>query len=156
MRLVVVVAAALIQAGGRAAPRVLLARRPASKPMPLLWEFPGGKIEREETPESALVRELREELAIQVDPATLVPLTFASHTYQSGASEPFHLLMPVFACVDGWEGQPRGAEGQELSWVTDADLDAYEYPPADIPLLPSVRALLSETSKRSNIRAASR
>ncbi|KAL1514545.1 hypothetical protein AB1Y20_003642 [Prymnesium parvum] len=141
---VLVVAAALVRAPANEPRRVLLAQRPAGKEMGLLWEFPGGKVEEGETPEQALVRELKEELAIDVDPSTLAPLTFASHSYTSGTRKPFHLLMPLYACVDGWTGEPVGAEGQAVEWVTADSLDEYEYPPADIPLLRSVRALLSE------------
>ena len=138
VKTVLVVAAALIQ---RPAPgddrRVLLAQRPKGD-MKGLWEFPGGKIEDGETPEVALVRELEEELGISVDPGTLQPLAFASHSY-----EKFHLLMPVYSCEGGWgDVQPRGAEGQQLTWATAAELEKFEYTPADLPLLPAVRAAL--------------
>ncbi|WP_290480645.1 NUDIX domain-containing protein, partial [Hyphomonas sp. UBA2660] len=76
-RMVLVVAAALYDAEGR----ILLAQRPAGKPMAGLWEFPGGKVETGETPERALVRELQEELSIMVDETSLKPITFASHAY---------------------------------------------------------------------------
>lgn len=75
--------------------------------------------------------------AIDVDPASLMPLTFASHPYES-----FHLLMPLFSSVDGWSGEPMGAEGQALAWVDAATLDSYDVPPADVPLVPSVRDFL--------------
>eukprot|EP00193_Tetraselmis_chui_P001627 CAMPEP_0177764628 /NCGR_PEP_ID=MMETSP0491_2-20121128/7508_1 /TAXON_ID=63592 /ORGANISM="Tetraselmis chuii, Strain PLY429" /LENGTH=167 /DNA_ID=CAMNT_0019280819 /DNA_START=74 /DNA_END=577 /DNA_ORIENTATION=- len=86
LKMVLVSAVALIDDRGR----ILLAQRPEGKAMAGLWEFPGGKVEANESPEAALVRELREELAVSVDPAQLQPITFASHTY-----EKFHLLMPV-------------------------------------------------------------
>ena len=145
MKTVLVVAAALVRVPEHGARQVLLAQRPPGKDLAGTWEFPGGKLEDGETPEAALVRELREELAIECDPRSLVPLAFASHCY-AAAQKPFHLLMPTFACVDGWEGEPTGVEGQEVAWATLAELDGYEFPPADIPLLPSVRTLLAEST----------
>ena len=141
VKLVLVAAAALIRESsdglGR---RVLLAQRPSGKDMAGLWEFPGGKLEAGETPEAALARELQEELAVRVDEESVLPLAFASHSYSS-AVEPFHLLMPLFA-VTKWEGEPRGAEGQALAWATAEELDDFEFPPADVPLLPAVCAAL--------------
>ncbi|MEM7768043.1 MAG: (deoxy)nucleoside triphosphate pyrophosphohydrolase [Pseudomonadota bacterium] len=122
--MLLVVAAALIDPGGR----ILLAQRPAGKAMAGLWEFPGGKIDPGETPETALARELAEELAITVEPAELTPLTFASHAYTD-----FHLLMPLYACRN-WQGTPTPAEGQSLAWVPPAELETYPAPAADIPL----------------------
>jgi 8-oxo-dGTP diphosphatase len=121
-----VVAAALIDAGGR----VLLARRPAHKELGGLWEFPGGKVHEGETPEAALIRELKEELGIDVPVKCLAPLTFASHGY-----ERFHLLMPLYACRN-WEGEPEPLEGQTLAWVRKDKLREYPMPPADEPLIP--------------------
>ncbi|MDJ0920227.1 MAG: (deoxy)nucleoside triphosphate pyrophosphohydrolase [Henriciella sp.] len=108
--------------------RVLLAQRPEGKSMAGLWEFPGGKIEPGESPESALVRELNEELGIMVNANAIKPITFASHTYKT-----FHLLMPLFH-VSEWEGSPEPAEGQQLQWVSAAALHTYPAPQADIPL----------------------
>ena len=125
-KIVLVAACALIDEDGR----VLLTRRPEGKPMAGLWEFPGGKIDAGETPEAALVRELREELGITVQPKCLAPLTFASHAYET-----FHLLMPLFICRR-WEGDVEALEGQEIAWVRSAKLQSYEMPPADIPLIP--------------------
>ncbi len=116
--------------------RVLIAQRPEGKSMAGLWEFPGGKVEVGETPEVALIRELKEELAIDVTEACLAPFTFASHTY-----EKFHLLMPLYACRR-WSGIPRPIEGQVLKWVRANDLKNYEMPPADIPLVAMLRDLL--------------
>jgi len=113
--------------------RVLLAQRPAGKPMAGLWEFPGGKIEPGETPEGALVRELHEELGIETWNSCLAPLTFASHSYES-----FHLLMPLFACRK-WQGDLSPKEGQVLKWVRARDLRDYPMPEADIPLIPILR-----------------
>ncbi|MAZ02847.1 MAG: 8-oxo-dGTP diphosphatase MutT [Sneathiella sp.] len=116
--------------------RVLIAQRPDGKSMAGLWEFPGGKVETGETPETALIRELKEELAIDVTEACLAPLTFASHTY-----EKFHLLMPLYVCRR-WSGTPRPIEGQTLKWVRAPRLGDFAMPPADIPLIAMLRDLL--------------
>ncbi|MEM1201163.1 MAG: (deoxy)nucleoside triphosphate pyrophosphohydrolase [Pseudomonadota bacterium] len=120
-----VVACALVDPDGR----VLLARRPEGKTMAGLWEFPGGKVLPDELPETALIRELKEELAIDVTAACLAPLTFASHGYET-----FHLLMPLYVCRK-WDGQPMAQEGQELKWVRPPRLREYPMPPADEPLI---------------------
>ena len=101
--LLLVSAAALVDADGR----VLLARRPEGKPLAGLWEFPGGKIATGETPEAALIRELREELGIETEESCLAPFAFASHSCNDG-----HLLMPLFVCRV-WQGHPEPREGQE-------------------------------------------
>ena len=116
--------------------RVLLARRPAGKPMAGLWEFPGGKLHEGETPEAALIRELREELAIDTVESCLAPIAFASHTYDD-----FHLLMPLFVCRV-WHGMPQPREGQELAWVRPRDMNKYPMPPADTPLVAMLRDVL--------------
>jgi len=123
---VLVVACALIDPDHR----VLIAQRPTGKSMAGLWEFPGGKIEEGEMPEEALIRELREELAITVAKPCLAPLTFASHTYDD-----FHLLMPLYICRK-WQGSVQALEGQALKWVKPNQLRDYPMPPADIPLVP--------------------
>ena len=132
MKTVLVAAVALIDADGR----VLLAQRPEGKSMAGLWEFPGGKVEPDETPEAALIRELHEELGIDTWTSCLAPLTFASHSYDD-----FHLLMPVFACRR-WQGIARPQEGQTLAWVRARDLRNYPMPPADIPLIPIMQMWL--------------
>lgn len=132
MKVVLVSAVALIDVDGR----VLLAQRPEGKSMAGLWEFPGGKIEPNETPEAALIRELEEELGISTWQSCLAPLTFASHSYDS-----FHLLMPLFACRK-WEGTPQPRENQALKWVRPNDLRSYPMPQADIPLVAMLRDLL--------------
>ncbi len=129
MSIVLVSAVALIDRDGR----VLLAQRPEGKSMAGLWEFPGGKVERDETPEVALIRELREELGIETFASCLAPLTFASHAY-----EDFHLLMPLFACRK-WSGIVRPMEGQRLKWVPVRSLRDYPMPPADVPLIAILR-----------------
>jgi 8-oxo-dGTP diphosphatase len=130
--LVLVAAAALVDPDGR----VLIARRPEGKSFAGLWEFPGGKVEPGETPETALVRELNEELGISIDAASLAPLTFASHSYES-----FHLLMPVFLCRK-WQGTPWPREHSALEWVRPPALRDYPMPPADQPLIAPLCDLL--------------
>src|SRR4051812_4857387 len=125
-------AVALVDADGR----VLLARRPEGKPLAGLWEFPGGKVKPGETPEAALIRELKEELDIDVSAACLGPFTFASHTY-----EKFHLLMPLYLCRR-WQGEVRAVEGQALAWVRPQKLGGYAMPPADKPLVAMLRDFL--------------
>lgn len=132
MRLVLVAACALIDGEGR----VLLAERPAGKAMAGLWEFPGGKVEAGESPEAALVRELREELGIVVAEADLRPVTFASHAYAD-----FHLLMPLYLCRT-WRGVPQAREGQRLEWGAADTLAKYPMPPADLPLIGPLTELL--------------
>ncbi|MGR3434415.1 MAG: (deoxy)nucleoside triphosphate pyrophosphohydrolase [Shimia sp.] len=132
MKTVLVSAVALIDPDGR----VLLAQRPEGKSMAGLWEFPGGKVKRGETPEAALIRELREELGIDTWASCLAPLTFASHGYDD-----FHLLMPLFACRK-WAGTPQAREGQTLAWVRPNRLRDYPMPDADIPLIPILREWL--------------
>ena len=129
MRTLLVSAVALVDADGR----VLLAQRPEGKSLAGLWEFPGGKVEPGETPEAALIRELKEELDIDTWSSCLAPLTFASHSYDD-----FHLLMPLFICRR-WQGSVRPTEGQTLAWVRPNALRVYPMPPADIPLLPILR-----------------
>jgi 8-oxo-dGTP diphosphatase len=131
-RIVLVAACALIDADGR----VLIAERPAGRPMAGLWEFPGGKVEAGETPEASLIRELREELGITVREECLAPLTFASHAYAD-----FHLLMPLYVCRR-WEGVVRAQEGQTLAWVRPNRLKDYPMPPADVPLISHLTTLL--------------
>jgi 8-oxo-dGTP diphosphatase len=131
-RLVLVAACALIDTDGR----VLIAQRPDDKAMAGLWEFPGGKIEENERPEDALIRELKEELAIDVQEACLAPLTFASHRY-----EDFTLLMPLYICRR-WSGTPIAKEHRALKWVRPRELVNYRMPPADLPLIPMLRNLL--------------
>jgi 8-oxo-dGTP diphosphatase len=132
VKLTLVVACALVDPDGR----VLIARRPAGKSMGGLWEFPGGKVEAGEAPEACLVRELNEELGIDVSASCLAPLTFASHAYDG-----FHLLMPLYVCRR-WQGIAEGREGQALKWVRPRDLGAWPMPPADLPLISSLTDLL--------------
>ncbi|WP_034993924.1 (deoxy)nucleoside triphosphate pyrophosphohydrolase [Beijerinckia mobilis] len=133
-RLLLVVAVALVDPDMR----VLIAQRPAGKALAGLWEFPGGKVEPGERPEAALIRELREELGIEVAEPCLAPLSFASHAY-----EDFHLLMPLYICRR-WQGFVSSREGQALKWVAPAALRDYPMPPADKPLISALLDLLAE------------
>jgi len=127
--IVLVAAAALIDVDGR----VLICQRPEGKQLAGLWEFPGGKVEPGETPEACLIRELEEELGIQVAKACLAPFVFASHEYES-----FHLLMPLYLCRK-WEGQVVNREHKAMAWVKPNKLTDYPMPPADEPLIAWLR-----------------
>lgn len=130
--IVLVVAVALVDPDDR----VLLQRRPEGKSLAGLWEFPGGKVELGEAPEAALIRELQEELGIDISAACLAPFTFASHKYDD-----FHLLMPLYIC-HRWDGIVSPREDQELAWVRPNRMKEYAMPPADIPLVAMLRDLL--------------
>lgn len=130
--MVLVVAVALIDVDGR----VLIAQRPQGKQLAGLWEFPGGKVEPGERPEAALIRELREELGIEVNEACLAPFVFASHAYDS-----FHLLMPLYLCRR-WSGTVVAREHDALAWVKPNQLSDYPMPPADAPLVAWLRDLI--------------
>jgi 8-oxo-dGTP diphosphatase len=132
LELVLVAACALVDGDGR----VLIAQRPAGRPMAGLWEFPGGKVESGERPEATLIRELNEELGIAINEACLAPLTFASHAYAD-----FHLLMPLYVCRR-WDGSVSAREGQKLAWVRPNKLRDYPMPPADVPLISHLMTLL--------------
>jgi len=129
---VLVVAVALVDVDGR----VLIAQRPQGKALAGLWEFPGGKVEPGERPEQALIRELNEELGIDVQEACLAPFVFASHAYES-----FHLLMPLYLCRR-WSGVVVKREHAALAWVKPNKLSDYPMPPADAPLVAWLRDLL--------------
>jgi 8-oxo-dGTP diphosphatase len=131
-QILLVVAVALIDVDGR----LLIAQRPEGKSMAGLWEFPGGKVDPGETPEAALIRELREELAIDTEASCLAPFTFASHAYDD-----FHLLMPLYVCRT-YQGVPQAREHQALRWVAPMRLKDFPMPPADKPLVAMLRDLL--------------
>ena len=131
-KVVLVAAVALVDVDGR----VLLQQRPEGRAMAGLWEFPGGKVEAGETPEACVIRELKEELGIDVTAACLAPFTFASHTYPE-----FHLLMPLYLCRR-WQGAPRAREAQALIWLRPTRLGELPMPPADRPLVAMLRDFL--------------
>lgn len=128
----IVVAVALIDADGR----LLVQQRPLGKPMAGLWEFPGGKVEPDELPESALIRELREELGIDVEKACLAPACFASEPLGDR-----HMLLLVYICRK-WRGIPRPIEAPAIKWVRPVELHGLEMPPADKPLIGLLDALI--------------
>lgn len=125
MKTVLVSAVALIDPEGR----VLLTQRPEGKPMAGLWEFPGGKVEPGETPEACLMREMREELGIELCERCFAPLTFVSHAYET-----FHLVMMLYV-ARRWEGIAQPLEGQKLVWKRPLDMRDMPMPPADVPLV---------------------
>lgn len=130
--LILVSAAALIDSEGR----VLLAQRPAGKHLAGTWEFPGGKVETGESPEVALIRELQEELSINTGRACLAPIAFASHSYAHA-----HIVLMLFACRK-WQGRPAPMAGSALKWVRPRDMFALDMPPADLPLIGQLDALI--------------
>ena len=144
MKLLLVAAAAIMREQGGTT-QLLLAQRPKGKALAGLWEFPGGKMEPGEQPEACLVRELKEELDIEVDVGSLIPITFASHQIDGEK----HLLMPLWR-VDSFKGEPVGAEGQQLAWVEADALATYDMPPADIPLILPVQRAMDDFSRSAN------
>ena len=116
---------------------VLLAQRPEGKNMAGLWEFPGGKLEAFETPEACLIRELQEELGINVLQAQLEPIQFVSYAY-----EKFHLLMLLYGCQQ-WQGEIRLLEHSAMAWAQADALETYPMPPADEPLILPLRDWLA-------------
>lgn len=132
-KILIVSAAAIIDVDNR----ILLAKRPEGRSLAGYWEFPGGKVDEGETPEAALCRELEEELSIEVCETCIAPFTFASYSYDD-----FHLLMPLYLCRN-WEGNITPNEGQDVTWVRPNKLADYKMPPADLPLIPMLRDLLT-------------
>lgn len=129
---ILVAAVALVDVDGH----VLLAQRPKGKHMEDMWEFPGGKVEAGESPEMALIRELKEELDIDVKASCLAPFTFVSHDY-----EEFTLLLLLYLCRK-WQGTPRAVEAQALTWKHPQEMSAIPMPPADVPLVAMLRDFL--------------
>ncbi len=124
-----VAACALIDQDGR----ILMSQRPLGKDFAGQWEFPGGKMELNETPEQTVIRELREELGIEPCERCLQPFSFASHEYET-----FNLFMPLFLCRQ-WDGFARPKEGQNIRWVFPERLLELNLVPADISLATEIR-----------------
>ena len=130
--LVIVASIAIIDANDQ----ILIAKRPNKKHLSGFWEFPGGKVEKGESPENALVREVKEELNIDIDNKCIAPLTFSEFNY-----EKFHLLLLLYVCRR-WEGEPMSMEKNEIKWVKVNTLRQYKMPPADDSLIYSLQDLL--------------
>lgn len=127
---VLVASVALVDADGR----VFVQQRPEGKPWAGWWEFPGGKIKDAETPEAAVVRELAEELGLDITESCLAPFTFTSYAYDD-----FRLLMLLYLCRV-WRGTPQPREGQTLRWIRPLDLGRLpQLLPADVPLVAMLR-----------------
>ena len=131
-----VVAVALLDGAGR----ILLQQRAPGRSMAGLWEFPGGKVEKEETAEAALVREIEEELGVQLDPADLQPACFASD--EIGGRR---MILLLYLCR-AWRGEPAPLDAAALRWATLGEMRALPMPPADEPLIPLLEAILSRAS----------
>ena len=130
--LVIVASIAIIDANDR----ILIAKRPNKKHLSGFWEFPGGKVEKGESPENALVREVKEELNIDINNKCIAPLTFSEFNYEN-----FHLLLLLYVCRR-WEGEPMSMEKNEIKWVKVNTLRQYKMPPADDSLIYSLQDLL--------------
>lgn len=128
-----VVAAALTNQAGE----ILLQKRAEGRQMAGLWEFPGGKVDVGESPESALVRELKEELGIDVEPQNLVPLTFASEPLEER-----NLLLLLYRCHH-WRGEPEALDATEIRWLRPSEMHDLQMPPADIPLVSALENIIS-------------
>ena len=130
--LVIVASVAIIDANDQ----ILIAKRPNKKHLSGFWEFPGGKVEKGESPENALVREVKEELNIDINNKCIAPLTFSEFNYEN-----FHLLLLLYVCRR-WEGEPMSMEKNEIKWVSVNTLRQYKMPPADDSLIYSLQDLL--------------
>ena len=131
--LIIVSAVTLVDHDGR----VLISKRPAGKYMSGFWEFPGGKLEIGETPEECLIREIKEEIDINLSNFCFSPLTFSLNEYDE-----FNILLLLYVCRE-WEGIILGKEKQELKWVFPKDLYNKNLLPADKELIPFIRDNIS-------------
>lgn len=111
--------------------RILIAERVGGGPFDGLWEFPGGKIGKEETAHQALSRELAEELGIEVTVCS--PFMNLRHEYDD------RVVTIEFFIVSDWNSEPVGREGQALRWVDRDELDAAELLPADVPVVEALQ-----------------
>jgi 8-oxo-dGTP diphosphatase len=135
VKLLIVATCALVDPDGR----VLLVQRESGMHSAELWEFPGGKIESDETPEETIIREFREDFGVEIETAGLAPLSFASHAYGG-----FHLLMPFYVCRN-WYGQVQPLDDQAVKWLYPGQLGNTPMPPADLPLIAPLIDLLSSS-----------
>ena len=128
----IVVACALVDSDGR----ILISKRPDNSEMGGLWEFPGGKIKPNEIAETAIIRELKEELDIDTYASCLAPVNFSSHQYPK-----FQILLLLYICRR-WEGRPRALSASELKWVFSNDLRDYDMPEANKIFISHLQDLL--------------
>ena len=119
------------------ADEILLSKRPKNKHLAGFWEFPGGKVETGEVPEIALIREIKEELDININNKCIAPLSFSEFDYKE-----FQLLLLLYVCRK-WEGEPKSMESNEIMWVKPNMLRKYKMPPADDALIFCIQDLFS-------------
>ncbi len=115
--------------------KILLSKRPKNKHLSGFWEFPGGKVEIGETPEVALIREIKEELNIDINNKCIAPLSFSEFDYKE-----FQLLLLLYVCRR-WEGEVKAMENNKLEWVKPNMLRKYKMPPADDSLIYNIQDL---------------
>ena len=131
-QLIIVASVALINSDNQ----ILIAQRPKEKHLSGLWEFPGGKVEKNESPENTLIRELKEELNVNINQKCVAPLTFSEFDYQE-----FNLLLLLYVCRR-WDGDPESMENNPIKWVKSNKLREYKMPPADDSLIYCLQDLL--------------
>ena len=116
--------------------RVLLAQRPSGKHLALKWEFPGGKVERDEDPQQAIVREIQEELGCAISVRAALPVS--RHAYDRGVID----LIPFVCDLPESTSEPHPHEHIALAWASDDELDHFDLAPADVPIVVSWRRWL--------------
>jgi len=131
-QLIIVASVALINSDNQ----ILIAQRPKEKHLSGLWEFPGGKVEKNESPENTLIRELKEELNVNINQKCIAPLTFSEFDYKE-----FNLLLLLYVCRR-WDGDPESMENNPIKWVKSNKLREYKMPPADESLIYCLQDLL--------------
>ena len=115
--------------------QILISKRPEKKHLSGYWEFPGGKVEKNETPENAIIREVKEELNVNINNKCIAPLSFSEFDYKK-----FQLLLLLYVCRR-WEGEPMSMEKNEIKWVKAKMLRQFKMPPADDSLIYSLQDL---------------
>ena len=115
--------------------QILISKRPEKKHLSGYWEFPGGKVEKNETPENAIIREVKEELNVNINNKCIAPLSFSEFNYKK-----FQLLLLLYVCRR-WEGEPTSMEKNEIKWVKANMLRHFKMPPADDSLIYSLQDL---------------